>query len=273
MLHVGQVDQALARAETAAQAAGVTVRLAGEQLDARRAVDLFDLVWGRPDGASIVSPELAWALAHEGNYVALAERDGDLIGASLAFRAHDEDGPHLHSHLAAVRSGAQGKHVGFALKLHQRWWALSNGYDRVTWTFDPLVARNAYFNVSKLGAELTRYYRDFYGPLNDSVNTDDETDRFLVTWRLTAPGASHPHLPEEADVLLRVAADGRPSPGAGDGRVRLCQVPADIVALRQAKPALAREWRLALRSALESSFATGYRVGTVTREGWYVLTR
>ena len=83
--------------------------------------------------------------------------------------------------------GLTGRHVGFALKLHQRAWALLRGVSEIAWTFDPLVSRNAYFNLVKLGAQPAEYLPNFYGTMLDTINGDDDSDRLLVRWRLRSP--------------------------------------------------------------------------------------
>jgi predicted GNAT superfamily acetyltransferase len=261
----------------------VQVRLAETEADARAAVDVLGEVWRREDGRKPLPPELAWVFAHSGNYVALACIDGEVVGAAIGFRGHDEAGPHLHSHIAGVRPELQCHNVGYVLKQHQRQWSMQQGLDRVTWTFDPLVARNAYFNVAKLGAELTRYYVDFYGPMDDGINDGDETDRCLVTWQLRSPRAEAAAAGElrrvdiataradGAGTLLSIGEHGEPVRAAVDGPVRLLQVPADIVEVRHEDKALAHDWRLALREALVSAFADGLAVVAVSRDSWYLL--
>jgi predicted GNAT superfamily acetyltransferase len=273
-------------AAAAARRAGVQVRLVASQGDARRATEVFDKVWRHEGGSPSATPELAWALAHAGNYVALAERDGRAVGASLAFRAADDVGAYLHSHLAGVDPLVQCAGVGYALKLHQRAWALQQRLPRVTWTFDPLVGRNFYFNVTKLGARVVRFYRDFYGPLTDSINNGDESDRCVALWEVgsrRAAGAAAGEQPAVdageliragAVVVLEPDAAGRPAgnrPVAGPG-VHLVRVPPDILALRQSDPGQARAWRLALRAALGGLFEAGFEVTAATRDSWYVFT-
>jgi predicted GNAT superfamily acetyltransferase len=259
------------------------VELVHTESDARAAVAALSDVWPRADGAEPLPPELAWVFAHSGNYVAVARSGGAVVGAAIAFRGVDELGPHLHSHIAGVLPEHQGGSVGFALKQHQRRWALDAGLDRITWTFDPLVARNGYFNVVKLGARLTRYYVDFYGPMTDGINSGDETDRCLVTWwldedaaRNAADGLGAPTDLDSARAagageLLRVGADGRPVRTGFDGAVRLVQVPSDIVAIRRTDPDCARAWRIALRDVLVAAFADGFEVVGANRSSWYVL--
>lgn len=281
------VDEAEAVAAAAAAAMGGTVRLAEHQDDARRAAELFAVVWQRSDGVGPVTPELAWALAGGGNYVAIAERDGQVIGATLGFRAFDADGDHLHSHLAGVHPGLQGTGVGYALKLHQRAWALGAGLARVSWTFDPLVSRNCYFNLMKLGAQVCGFYPDYYGPLLDSMNGGDDSDRCLVIWHVAPGGASlggrapgsGPDVEDlraaGVQVLVQPGPEGRPTPDGVPpaGAVALLRVPDDIVALRRSEPGTARAWRAELRGALSRAFEAGYALTHCTRDGWYVLTR
>jgi predicted GNAT superfamily acetyltransferase len=175
----------------------------------------------------------------------------------------------------------QGRSVGFALKLHQRAWALDRDIATIGWTVDPLVRRNVYFNLAKLGAAVDAYLPDFYGPMQDGVNAEDASDRLLLGWplradpvaaacdgiaRLVSPGTATPP-------LLAVGRDDEPVAGPAAGTALLCEVPADIVGIRAADPALARAWRQALREAIGTAMDAGYRVTGVTRAGAYVLTR
>jgi predicted GNAT superfamily acetyltransferase len=54
----------------------------------------------------------------------------------------------------------------------------------VRWTYDPLLARNAHFNLQKLGAFADGFERDFYGEMDDQLNRGDRSDRFTVRWEL-----------------------------------------------------------------------------------------
>jgi predicted GNAT superfamily acetyltransferase len=266
-------------------AADVTLELVHSEQDARAAVGVLAEVWPRVGGKEPLPPELAWVLAHSGNYVALARQGDRAVGAAVGFRGEDEHGLLLHSHIAGVLPDYQSQGVGYLLKQHQRAWARSRSIDRVTWTFDPLVARNAYFNVVKLGARLTTYYVDFYGPMDDAINNGDETDRCLVSWRIDSPAAhtAAAGVFVAADVVairasgavdvLRPDGDGNPVVTSAGGDLRLLQLPTDIVAVRRRDVDLARAWRLALREALVGAFADGLEVVGVDRAGSYVLGR
>ena len=271
------------KAATPARAGELTISLVHSEPEARAAVQVLAQIWPRQDGKEPLPPELAWVFAHSGNYVAVASIGGETVGAAIGFRGADADGVHLHSHIASVLPQWQGSSVGYALKQHQRTWAMQHGIDRITWTFDPLVARNAYFNVVKLGAHLTRYYVDFYGPMDDGINDGDETDRCLATWRLSGPtavaAAAGQFVPANVDVRRADGAvdvlipddAGAPTLTASTARVRLLQLPRDIVEIRRDNPALAREWRLALRQALVSAFSDGLEVVGVSRDSCYVV--
>ena len=266
-----------------ASKAGVTIELVTTEAAARATISVLSQVWPEPDGDLPLTPALAWALAHSGNYLALARSEDGPVAAAVAFLGTDDEGLHLHSHMVGVLPTHQGANVGFALKQHQRAWALDRGLDRITWTFDPLVVRNAYFNVMKLGARLTKYYVDFYGELTDGINAGDESDRCLVTWDLTAARAvaaadgqvvplSPTSLGAEWAKVLEPGADGRPQPTDPSGASRrLARVPLDAVAMRRVDSERARDWRHELRSVLVSAFADGLEVSGVSREGWYAL--
>src|SRR5262249_50411291 len=149
-------------------AAGLDVAELHEVAELRDLGDLLIAVWGRADGPPL-NRETLRALSHSGSYVAGARSGGRLVGGIVAFLGRDPDGTTtLHSHMLGVREEARGLGTGRALKEHQRRWALERGIEEVRWTFDPLVRRNARFNLVALGAEAVAYHEDFYGPMDDA---------------------------------------------------------------------------------------------------------
>ncbi|GAA4708094.1 GNAT family N-acetyltransferase [Nocardioides conyzicola] len=277
------LDEAVQAADAAALAAGVSVREVSELAELAAVVDLYAGIWGR-DANPPMTLELLRAFTKAGNYVGGAFEDGRLVGACVGFfHAPSEDA--LHSHIAGVSGDVLGRHVGFALKLHQRAWAMLRGVADIAWTFDPLVSRNAWFNLVKLAAHPVEYLPNFYGAMADTINGDDDSDRLLVRWSLRDPavvaacaGSTSPALVAEelsagAVVALGIGADGGPEPGPLDGRTSLVAVPPDISALRAADPALAQKWRLAVREALFALLADGARIAGFDRSGWYVVRR
>ncbi|MBA2607780.1 MAG: GNAT family N-acetyltransferase, partial [Actinobacteria bacterium] len=164
-------------AHAAAARAGVEVAELSSLDHLRAAADLFVEVWGVRADLGPISPDMLRAFAHSGNYVAGARAGSALVGASVAFLANAGSGYKLHSHITGVTAAGLSKGVGFALKIHQRAWAIDRGLPVVSWTFDPLVRRNAYFNLTKLGATANRFLVNFYGEMADSLNAGDESDR------------------------------------------------------------------------------------------------
>lgn len=179
------VVAAAAAAERAALDAGVSVAELHDPDEILAACGLLDRIWRPQPGNPLITPELLRVFAHSGSYVVGVHRDGEMTGVCLGFLATAG----LHSHIAGVAGSARGRNVGFAVKLHQRAWALARDITTVTWTFDPLVSRNAYFNLAKLGAVPSEYLADFYGTMHDAVNAGTETDRLLVRWELTGGSA------------------------------------------------------------------------------------
>jgi len=274
-----------ADALAAATAAGVDVRELHDAAELRLAQRLFEDIWRPvPDSPPPVSAELLRALAHAGNYVAGAWAGERLAGACMGFVSAPARRA-LHSHIAGVAPGTQRRGVGFALKLHQRAWALAHGLPLAVWTFDPLVARNAWFNLTKLAAEASEYLPDFYGPMTDAINAGDASDRLLVTWRLDDPrvAAACTGSPAEPDpealrsagavVALDEGRDGLPVGGAADAPVLLVRVPRDVEGLRGRDPAAARRWRHAVREVLGGLLAEGATVTGFARPGCYVVQR
>lgn len=235
-----------------------------EQTEA--AAELLWTVWGARSTAArseVISASSLRALAHTGNYVAGAYRDGRLVGCTAGFFGADAGRPdYLHSHISGVARSEQNKGVGFALRRHQRDWALKRGIGTIRWTFDPLVRRNAYFNLCKLGAMVTGYEPSFYGRLDDGINTGESTDRLLVEWAL-----------DSEQIELAMAGDPvwtgercRDADGA-----RLIAVPRDVVLLRKTEPQRAHRLRDSVREQFLGLLGDGYQVVGMARDGNYVL--
>jgi predicted GNAT superfamily acetyltransferase len=278
------IAEAWRLADEAAARSGVTVR----SLETVDEIADLDTVFARVWGAShaFVPIELTRAMRYAGNYVvgAFAVADGRMVGGSLAFFGEHGGRRHLHSHITGVLPDLQAKSLGYAIKVHQRAWCLAAGLDEIVWTFDPLIRRNAYFNLAKLGAEMIGYETDFYGrALNDEINRGDESDRGVIRWSITSDvvaarlaGVEMPRPPDrgqrDATVILDEADDPSPSARSGGGPLR-AWVPADIVAVRRDNPDRAVAWRRALRATVGRAIADGYVAVDMSRDGWYRLER
>ncbi len=191
LLRVGSSGSRLARvhepgtpwdlARTAARAANVELRPLTALAELDDAVGVMVATWG---AFQLPPRELLIALAHSGN-VPFGAYDGDrLIGFVLGWAGVDGDGLHVHSHMLAALPDRRHRGVGYALKLGQRAQALEQDIHVARWTFDPLVARNAWFNLGKLGAVADGFGRAFYGEMTDEINAGDRSDRLVVRWDL-----------------------------------------------------------------------------------------
>jgi predicted GNAT superfamily acetyltransferase len=260
-------------AAAAATRAGVAIRLVQMLDEARGAVELFDRLWGT-SGNVILSVEHLWALAHGGNYAACAyDVDSDaLLAASVGFFA-SPPGRTMHSDVTGADPSARDRGLGLALKLHQRAWALDLGLAEITWTFDPLMSRNAYFNLAKLGADIAEYNVDFYGDMDDGVNAGQGSDRLLVSWRIADPVGRV--AAAEGAVALLIDDDGRPDRGyAAANAVRVTvAIPRDILTVRAEDPDRARSWRVAVRETLGAEIGQGARVVGFAPPHGYILER
>ncbi|MEV8420813.1 hypothetical protein [Streptomyces niveus] len=278
-------DTARVSAARAARQSGVRMRQLDSTASSHACERFLCEVWQTGPDHPPLAGDVVKAMADAGSYVvgAFDEADGGdrLLGVCIALWGPPSR-PGMHSHVAGVHAAARGRDVGFALKLDQRAYALENGVDRITWTFDPLVARNAHFNLRKLGGTADTYLTDYYGPLSDGLNADDESDRLMLRWDLLgeravaacddAPAAPDPAAPAPG-VLLDIDG-GRPLTRRTDDRTVLVAVPPDIDRLRAEQPSVAREWRLALRDVLGSLLADGARLVDFDRTACgYVLTR
>ncbi|CAN5187214.1 hypothetical protein BH23ACT9_BH23ACT9_08370 [soil metagenome] len=273
-------------AVTAARRAGCTVRPLSDIDDIARATALFDQVWQAP---GVMPSNLTRAVQHAGGYAAGAFADDRMVGASVGFFGFgdDEHGTRrliLHSHVTGVSTPHRG--IGLALKLHQRAWAAHQGVHAVTWTFDPLVARNAWFNLSKLGVRIRAYLVDHYGAMADGINAGDDSDRLLAWWPVEPAEPRTGSVADAPRIVLDRDARGRPIhvhegwADAEDGSGLLLgapplgvRIPLEIEALRRADPDLARGWRTAVRDAFLAAEDRGYRATGMHRDGTYLLTR
>lgn len=265
---------------------GVRVEVADEADSMAAARAIFDQVW--PGEGTQVTSNLLRALVHAGAYcsVVIDEETERIVGAALAFPARDATlpgGVYLHSHMAAVTEGMRDRGIGTAIKQHQRAWAIEQGIPIVSWTFDPLVRRNAHLNVNRLGAEIREYHPDFYGVMTDAINAGDRTDRLVAWWAVDSPRAQaaasgeweipdHGMLARTTRDLIRIDVEGpRLEQPPVPGETVLVSLPDDVVSLRRVDPHLGLQWRLAVRAALTSAFDAGLHVTAVTSAGAYVL--
>ena len=220
--------------------------------DFQSARAIFDETWKVKSGTEI-TPNLLQAMVHSGSYLSGAFIDNKIVGAAFAFPA-TIGGLHLHSHMTAVLPEFRDQGVGYALKIDQWNWANQKNYSHLSWTFDPLVKRNAKLNIAKLGVDISAYFPNFYGDMPDALNAGDESDRLMVSWRtdIDAPKARELITkPETGDILI--------------------EIPEDIVAIRSKNQSESMKWRRQVREQFLAAFEKNGKVIGFSANNEYVV--
>lgn len=235
------------------------VREAQTHAELQACVELQVSVWGFAPRDAVPFNQLH--VAHTWGGRVFVAVDGDrVVGFCYGLAGRQQGGPALLSHMLGVLPEYRGRGLGARLKLAQGHWAREQGYDLITWTYDPLEARNANLNINRLGGFARRYLADHYGEMADELNRGLPTDRLLLEWHLHRPGV--------AAVL-----DGGSSPEP-PAAARSIAIPANFQALKEAEPAAARRVRMQVREAFQDAFAAGLAVKgfrTGADEGRYLL--
>jgi predicted GNAT superfamily acetyltransferase len=214
-----------------------------------------------------------------------------LVGAVFGFPGfyNTADGQRLKhcSHILAVHPNYRNHGIGFSLKRAQWQIVRQQGVDLITWTYDPLLSRNAHLNISRLGAVCNTYLQEYYGVMRDGLNAGLPSDRFQVDWwvnshrvnrrlsrRVRRPLDLAHYFAAGTEIInpTVIDGDGLPMPSsealeAADAQylgaatpLLLAEIPADFPTLKAARPALALEWRLHSRALFEKLFTRGYLV-------------
>jgi predicted GNAT superfamily acetyltransferase len=272
----------------------VRIRLARDRADFDSCVQLQKAVWGLADLEVTGAIQLI-ATTHAGGTLHVAETaGGQPVGFAYAFPALRGGVAHLHSDMLAVLPEYQKRGVGVRLKWAQRDEALARGVTLITWTFDPLQARNAHLNLRRLGAVATEFFENFYGITTSSLHHGRPTDRLLVRWELTSPRVAAlqasgeppptvptPDHPRINDVKWQAGWPVCSEPRLDlEDKALLLEIPPDVDILSAAAPRVADDWHGKLRRSLQEYFRRGYVASDFapTQEGgrrrpFYVLTR
>ena len=230
----------------------VQVRILETLTDQNLGRDIFDETWAMDTGTEI-TPNLLQAMVHNGAYLSGAFIGEKCVGAAFAFPATTK-GLHLHSHMTAVLDKYRDQGIGYVLKIDQWHWAKKNNYAEITWTFDPLVARNAKLNLIKLGVDISAYYPNFYGDMPDALNAGDESDRVMASWKVVG------EQPLAKSIIT--------NPSGSD---RLIKIPEDIVAIRSEDISENLKWRHKVRDEFMRAFEKGGKVVGFSANNEYVV--
>ena len=225
----------------------IEIRTLRSNEDCQAAADFQREIWGT-DYGDIVPGTLLHVVDYVGGLAAGAfDPSGTLVGFVFGMNGI-RDGDLVHwSHMLGVRESARNSGLGRMLKEYQRTTLRDIGVKRIYWTFDPLMSKNAYFNINRLGAEIVEYVPDMYGRTSSPLHLGLPTDRLI---------ACLPTLPRE--VVRRPAPDARTPvltafPKLDDHTVSvrehapetaLIEIPPDILDVLARSPNTARQIRI-----------------------------
>ncbi len=281
------------RQRAAASPASTELRSLRTPAELQACVALQHRTWGE-SFAEVVPPALLLVVQKLGGVAAGAfarSGAGELLGFVFGIPGIEHGEPVHWSDMLAVSPGARDRGLGERLKRWQRDTVLPRGFRLMRWTFDPLESRNAWLNLSRLGAVCREYVRDMYADMDSPLHAGIGTDRLVVRWELDSPrvrrrlaGDDAPRLPGDvADVpVVNPVIRDAPEPACApsdldlDAPRLLLAIPADIQRLKGRAPELARGWRAETRAAFLEYFERGYAAtGLVRFEGWsgYLLER
>ena len=221
----------------------IEIRHCSAHAEFDRCIELQRQVWGYKD-YELVPREMFVIAANAGGQVIGAFLESQMVGFIFALPAFRGSLRYLHSHMAAVAPQLQNLGIGRALKLKQREEALARGLALVEWTFDPLEARNAHFNIMRLGAVVRRCVPDFYGTTSSPLHAGLPTDRLIAEWWLNSQ-------------RVDTAITGQRHSGLRGPRVEL---PAAIEHIKRSDLKAARRLQEDLRLQLEDWFRQGFAI-------------
>ena len=273
------------------------IKLLESPEDMTRVEDLQRAVW--PGSETDVVPAHVFITAvHNGGLVIGAFREEELIGFVFGFPGLDftPDGPRPKhcSHMMGIKPGQRDSGVGFALKRAQWQMVRKQGIDHITWTYDPLLSRNAYLNITKLGAVCNNYRRSEYGDMRDGLNAGLPSDRFQVDWwvntrRVDRRIGKRARSPLKLENFSKAELKPLYTPLIGtsnlvqppehfsplEGHLLLAEIPSDFSSMKETDFALARDWRFFSREVFEMAFTRDYIVTDFIFEdgrSFYVLS-
>lgn len=250
----------------------IRIRLAKDHADFDACVLLQRAVWGLADMEVVSAVQLA-ATIHAGAMLHIAETgSGQAAGFGYAFPAFLGGVPHFHSDMVGVLPEYQKHGIGIRIKWTQRDEALRRAIALITWTYDPMQARNAHLNLRRLGATGAEFLQNFYGITTSSLHHGLPTDRLLVHWNLNAEAVkirardgepprsvAAPASPRVNDVKWQAGWPVTSEPRLDlDDAELLLEIPPEWNVLCQAAPRVAEGWQMAIRRAFETYFARGY---------------
>jgi predicted GNAT superfamily acetyltransferase len=251
--------------------AAVRVRPLVTVEDGRACVELQRHVWGW-DQADVVPATLLHVVDYVGGLAAGAfDQHGTLLGFVFGISGV-RNGQLAHwSHMLGVRETARNMGVGRMLKEYQRTTLAALGITKIYWSFDPLMAKNAYFNLNRLGATVVDYVPDMYGTTDSPLHYGLATDRLVVC----LDNSRHASIPRSLSAEERLPiltafprlSDVTMSVGDRSPEAALIEIPADVLEVMNRSPATAHTWRLSVRDHFLWALARGYTIRGMQVDG------
>ncbi len=259
----------------------------------REVIEIEKRVWGYPDAEEAIPLPILVAGVRRGAIVLGAFDEAAMVGATYSFPAITHRRLTHWSHMLGVVDSHRGLGIGRLLKLAQRQRALDMDVDLIEWTFDPLQAVNAHFNLADLGAVVEEYEVNVYGASTSPLWRGSDSDRFIAQWHISDPHverriARRRPLIRASDVVNAICvleakrAGECVEPGEPvldeEGRRLTVEIPASFAPIQAAHPDLAKRWRAATRAVFSTYLPRGYRVVDFWMEaprgcGTYLMAR
>jgi len=247
----------------------VQIRRAKGLEDYQAVLELEKRVWGYTETDDLAAvPILMIANRFGGSVLIARESSGRFVGFSMANLGWTRQKKLFWwSHMTAVLEEYRNRDIGLRLKMRQREEAQAAGIDEIQWTFDPLQALNAHFNIHKLGVIVREHEENVYGYSTSPLHHGLPTDRFIAEWHLNSDrvrerlsGAKHPLILRDFDRILRInTPDSEPNLRSEESPL-LLEIPASISKLKQTDAAQATDWQDKIRAASQHYFKAGYTI-------------
>jgi len=243
--------------------------------DYEACLDIQREVWRCEDIDVVPTPLLVAAEKEGGIALGAYNSLGEMIGFCWSILGCERGEVLQHSHMLGVRAAYRNFDVGYRLKLAQRKETLRRKQTVITWTFDPMMPLNAYFNMGKLGVCSSQYCENFYGESSNTLSRGLPSDRFLARWdlksthveeRVTA-GAPRHDLRKElkkyalvnhlVDLAPGMTASSPLKLNMAEDRL-LFEVPYNLPDIKTRNLGVALEWQGKMRQVFRNYFKKGY---------------
>lgn len=266
----------------------IDIRLLKTSAELEEVRQLESKVWGE---AEAVPVHQTLTVTKNGGLVLGAFSHKKLIGFQYSFPGYDGKSIYLCSHILAVDPAFRSSGIGEKLKQAQREYSKQLNYSYISWTYDPLESVNGYLNIGKLKAVCSTYIENCYGEMNDPLNADLPSDRFVVKWD-TIESIKLPReytmkeVIEANMVQWKLNDEGFPFIQAireasfDNDRFVAVAIPSAFQQMKDRSPSIALEWRMQTRKLFTEYFSKGYEVTNFMKHKepespvhFYILTR